>query len=84
MTIKEAIKYWEEFLKEITEIVKEGFPQDEAEEQEQATIMAIEALKESERGKCKECIVNAPYRFCCKKECGEHEFCRRCEVRSDE
>ena len=36
MPIKEAIKYWEEFLKEIPEIVKEGFPQDEAEEQPKA------------------------------------------------
>ena len=81
MTIKEAIKYWEEFLKEIPEIVKEGLPQDEAEEQEQATIMAIEALKESKRGKCEECIVNTLYKVGCKKECGEHEFCRGGDVR---
>lgn len=31
--------------------------------------------------KCDECIINAPYRFCCKKECGEHEFCKGCDVR---
>lgn len=29
---------------------------------------------------CKECAdVNLfPYKFCCIKECGEHEFCRGC------
>lgn len=30
--------------------------------------------------KCDECIINAPYRFCCKKECGEHEFCKGCNA----
>lgn len=28
---------------------------------------------------CKECMGNAPYNYCCRDECGEHEFCRGCE-----
>ena len=27
---------------------------------------------------CEECMKGAPYVFCCKRECGEHEFCRGC------
>lgn len=29
---------------------------------------------------CKECgvVYNMPYVYCCLDECGEHEFCRRC------
>lgn len=27
---------------------------------------------------CEECMKGAPYTFCCKRECGEHEFCRGC------
>ena len=27
---------------------------------------------------CEECMKDAPYEYCCKLECGEHEFCRRC------
>ena len=27
---------------------------------------------------CNECMKGSPYRFCCKDECGEHEFCRGC------
>lgn len=29
--------------------------------------------------KCKECMKDAPYKFCCKLECGEHEFCKLCK-----
>lgn len=29
---------------------------------------------------CKKCMEGAPYRWCCAKECGEHEFCRNCEI----
>lgn len=29
--------------------------------------------------KCKECMKDAPYKFCCKLECGEHEFCKQCK-----
>lgn len=29
-------------------------------------------------GSCEECMKDAPYEYCCKLECGEHEFCRRC------
>ena len=47
MDRKEAIEYWEEFLEEIPEI--EGMPQEEKDKQEQATLMAIEALQEQER-----------------------------------
>lgn len=28
---------------------------------------------------CKKCMEGAPYNFCCKYECGEHEFCRGCK-----
>lgn len=27
---------------------------------------------------CKECMNGSPYKFCCRLECGEHEFCRGC------
>lgn len=27
---------------------------------------------------CNDCMDGAPYKFCCKLECGEHEFCRNC------
>ena len=30
---------------------------------------------------CSECMKGSPYRFCCKDECGEHEFCRGCAYR---
>ena len=28
---------------------------------------------------CKECMEGAPYNYCCKIECGQHEFCRGCK-----
>lgn len=28
---------------------------------------------------CSECMNGAPYTFCCRIECGEHEFCRGCK-----
>ena len=28
---------------------------------------------------CKECMEGAPYNYCCKIECGQHEFCRDCK-----
>lgn len=27
-------------------------------------------------GSCEECMKDAPHDYCCKLECGEHEFCR--------
>ena len=30
---------------------------------------------------CIECMKDAPYHFCCRDECGEHEFCRDCKTR---
>ena len=30
---------------------------------------------------CEECMKGAPYIFCCKRECGEHELCRGCTYR---
>lgn len=27
---------------------------------------------------CNDCMDGAPYKFCCKLECREHEFCRNC------
>ena len=29
---------------------------------------------------CHECMKDAPYPWCCRMECGEHEFCRGCEA----
>lgn len=31
---------------------------------------------------CEECMEGAPFRWCCKTECGEHEFCRNCQYPS--
>ena len=31
-----------------------------------------------ENDKCSECMEGAPYKYCCKWECGEHEFCNGC------
>ena len=31
---------------------------------------------------CKECMEGAPYNYCCKIECGQHEFCRGCKYTS--
>lgn len=31
---------------------------------------------------CNDCMDGAPYKFCCKLECGEHEFCRNCSYTS--
>lgn len=28
---------------------------------------------------CEECMPDSPHDWCCKRECGEHEFCRGCE-----
>lgn len=28
---------------------------------------------------CENCMKDAPHPYCCKLECGEHEFCRGCE-----
>ena len=30
---------------------------------------------------CIKCMEDAPYHFCCRDECGEHEFCRGCKTR---
>lgn len=27
---------------------------------------------------CEECMNGSPYKFCCKLECGQHEFCKNC------
>lgn len=27
---------------------------------------------------CAECMLGAPYIFCCRKTCREHEFCKGC------
>lgn len=32
--------------------------------------------------KCRECMSDAPYHFCCKCVCGELEFCRNCNAES--
>jgi hypothetical protein len=33
------------------------------------------------KSKCKECMYDAPYKWCCKEVCGEIEFCRDCEAK---
>ena len=33
-------------------------------------------------GSCEECMKDAPYDYCCKLECGEHEFCRGCKSKA--
>lgn len=35
-------------------------------------------MAECENIKCNECMKDAPYKYCCKLECREHEFCREC------
>lgn len=32
--------------------------------------------------KCKKCMSDAPYYWCCKRECGQHEFCKDCTAKS--
>ena len=32
--------------------------------------------------KCDECMFDAPYHWCCRLECGQHEFCRGCDAKS--
>jgi len=32
---------------------------------------------------CEECMKGAPYVFCCKRECNEHEFCRNCTYKPE-
>lgn len=34
--------------------------------------------------KCKECMYDAPYRWCCKEVCMEQEACRNCEAKCKE
>ena len=29
---------------------------------------------------CENCMKDAPHQYCCKLECGEHEFCRGCFI----
>ena len=33
---------------------------------------------------CNECMFDAPYEYCCKVECNEHEFCRGCKAKCKE
>ena len=33
-------------------------------------------------GSCEKCMEDAPHDYCCKLECGEHEFCKGCESRA--
>lgn len=40
------------------------------------------AVKTSMYDNCQDCMEDAPYQFCCKIECGEHEFCRDCNAKS--
>ena len=53
---------------------------EDLEEQGKLTILPYNN-EENNDCKCKECMINAPYRFCCKIECGEHEFCKGCNIR---
>lgn len=29
-------------------------------------------------GNCGVCMIAAPYPYCCRKECGSHEYCKGC------
>lgn len=29
-------------------------------------------------GNCGICMIAAPERYCCRKECGKHEYCKGC------
>lgn len=44
--------------------------------------LAAPFLKEEESviNKCLECMKDAPWHWCCRMECGEHELCRGCEA----
>ena len=35
-----------------------------------------------DKDKCEKCMSDAPYYWCCKRECGEHEFCKDCTAKS--
>ena len=37
---------------------------------------------DSTPSKCKTCMHDAPYKWCCKMVCGESEFCRDCTAES--
>lgn len=32
---------------------------------------------------CSECMKDTPYEYCCRLECGEHEFCKNCSWEND-
>ena len=34
--------------------------------------------------KCKDCMWDAPYPWCCKTECHEHEYCNECKAESQQ
>lgn len=29
---------------------------------------------------CSDCMFDSPYWYCCRLQCGEHEFCRNCKA----
>ena len=31
---------------------------------------------------CKKCMFDAPYEWCCKRECNKHDECKECTVES--
>lgn len=35
-----------------------------------------------EKPDCQDCMYDAPFCFCCKQECDEHEFCVGCSAES--
>ena len=35
-----------------------------------------------ENNKCEKCMFDAPYKWCCKRECGVHAFCKDCNAKS--
>lgn len=35
-------------------------------------------------GNCGVCMIAAPYPYCCRKECGEHEYCTGCAYNDKE
>lgn len=34
-------------------------------------------------GNCGVCMIAAPYPYCCRKECGKHEYCEECNYKGE-
>lgn len=77
MTAQKAIKYWKVFLKEIAFLKREHSSVD-WEEQEQATKLAIEALKKQNAKKVLVNNENIPICPSCKAKQSGDTYCGKC------